>query len=394
MDEAAPRSLQQSKELSDVQIEQIKNSDTIFVASGYRGEGSSPCYGNDISHRGGPKGWIKVSDSKNIILPDFSGNDMYNTLGNIVMDSRFGVSVPLFETGGMIQMSGRASIDYDEQRINEIYPGALRLVVFEIDEVVTIPDRSLPIAWSSNDSEEHTTRKVQVVRKIKESAEVTSFYMRAVDSVELWPFKAGQHLSVILSIGDGKILERSYSLSNLPNSTEYRISVKREPFGQGSRFLHDKVHEGDILEIRKPAGDFVLDNSSNRTSVLISAGVGVTPLLSMLHQSAKSLKGRQVVWIHGARNGDHHAFREEVNGLKQALLGSTSNHVVYSKPLEEDSGHYDSIGRITPDFVANIVPDLTNADFYVCGPAAFTSDLEHGLQQFGVEGRHINFETF
>ena len=396
VDEAAPRSPQRSKELSAVQIGQIKNSDTIFVASGYRGEGISPSYGNDVSHRGGPKGWIKVTDSKNIILPDFSGNDMYNTLGNIVMDNRFGISVPLFETGGMIQMSGRASIDYDEQRIREVYAGALRLVVFEIDEVVTISDRSLPIAWSSNDSDEHNTHKVQVVRKIKESADVTSFYLRPVDGddSELWPFKPGQHLSVILSIGDGKALVRSYSLSNLPNSTEYRISVKREPFGQASRFLHDEVHKGDILEIQKPAGDFVLDNSSDRTIVLISAGVGATPVLSMLHQSAKSLTRRQVVWIHGARNGEHHAFREEVNGLKYASLGSTSYHVVYSKPLENDSAHYDSTGRITPDFVATVVPDLNNADFYVCGPAAFTADLEHGLQQFGVNGRHINFETF
>lgn len=396
LNEGASRSIQRQEELSETQIEQIKNSDTIFVASGYRGQGNSPSYGNDVSHRGGPRGWIKVTDSKVIILPDFSGNDMYNTLGNIVMDNRFGLSVPLFETGGMIQMTGRASIDYDQQHINEIYPGALRLVVFEIDEVVTIADGSLPIAWSSNDSEDDEIRKVQVARKIKESAEVTSFYLRAVggDDPKLWPFKPGQHLPVILDVGDDRVLMRTYSLSSLPYLTEYRVSVKREPFGQASKFLHDKVQEGDVFDIQKPVGDFVLDESSDRTIVLISAGVGATPVLSMLHQSAKSLTRRHVFWIHGARNGEYHAFSEEVIGLKNASLGSTSSHIVYSKPLEDDSAHYDSTGRITPDLVFRIVPDLSRADFYICGPAAFTADLEHGLQQFGVEGRHIKYETF
>ena len=389
----APRSFQRSTALSDLQVDQIKSSSTLFVASGFRGEGRSPSFGNDVSHRGGPKGWINVTDSRTIILPDFPGNDMYNTLGNIVMDNRVGITIPLFETGGMIQMSGRASIDYDQVHINEIYPGALRLVVFAIDEVVTVVDGSLPIRWSSDDNEEDRTRKVQVVQKIKESDQVTSFYLRPVEG-GLWDFKPGQHLPVILNAGDGKVLMRSYSLSYLPDSTEYRISVKRETFGQASRFLHDIVHVGDIIDIQKPAGDFVLDESSNRTVVLLSAGVGVTPVLSMLHQSAKSETGKQVIWIHGARNGDHHAFRGEVQELERATNGRTSSHIVYSMPLEKDSAGYDSVGRITPHLVATIVRDLSSADFYICGPAAFTADLDHGLQQFGVEGRRISYETF
>lgn len=390
---APPRPFQRSAALSDLQVDQIKASSTIFVASGYRGEGNSPSYGNDVSHRGGPKGWIHVTDSRTIILPDFPGNDMYNTLGNIVMDNRVGISVPLFETGGMIQMSGRASIDDDLEHINEIYPGALRLVVFAIDEVVTIVDGSLPITWSADDNEEDKVRKVRVVNKIKESDEVTSFYLRPVDGA-LWDFKPGQHLPVILNIGDGKILMRSYSLSYVPSLTEYRISVKRERLGQASRFLHDKVHVGDVIGIQKPAGDFVLDESSDRTIVLLSAGVGVTPVLSMLHQSAKLQTQRRVVWIHGTRNGDHHAFSGEVMGLERATIGRTSSHIVYSRPLEKDADRYDSVGRITPDLVATIIRDLSSADFYICGPAAFTADLEHGLQQFGVEGRRINYETF
>ena len=387
--------IQRSTELSSQQIDQIKNGDSIFVASGYRGEGDSPSFGNDVSHRGGPKGWIQVKNSKTVVLPDFVGNDMYNTLGNIVMDNRFGVTVPVFGTGGMIQMSGRATIDHDGERAKKVYPGALRLVVFTIDEVVTVGDGSLPITWNTNDEEEKI-RKVQVVHKIEQSADVTSFHFRPVegDDPELWDFKPGQYLPLILDIGGAKVLMRTYSLSGGPDKAEYRISVKREPFGQASRFLHDQVQEGDIIDVQKPAGTFFVDESSSRDLVLISAGVGVTPVLSMLHHFAKSLKTRPAFWIHGARTGDRHAFRGEVKGLQEASPGNVSSHVVYSKPLEEDAGLYDSVGRITPDLLAKIVPDLNNSEFYMCGPAAFIADLDSGLQQLGVESKYINYETF
>jgi uncharacterized protein len=392
---AAPMCIQRSTNLTMEQIEQIKNSDTLFVASGYRGEGDSPTFGNDVSHRGGPKGWIHVADSRTVVLPDFPGNDMYNTLGNIVMDSRFGVTVPLFPTGGMIQMSGRATIDYDEERTNQVYPGALRLVIFTIDEVVTVADGSLPLSWGIN-QEEGNIRKLRVVHKIKQSVDVTSFHLHPVEGSDsaLWAFKPGQYLPIILHTGDGKVLTRTYSLSDIPHKSEYRISVKREPLGQASRFLHDQVQEGDIIDAEKPAGEFVLDETSDRDIVLVSAGVGVTPVLSMLHRSVESMTSRSVFWVHGAKNRDHHAFHGEVLALQQAALGRISSHVVYSKPREEDSGLYDSVGRITSDLLAKIVPDIRSADFYMCGPAVFMADVASGLTHLGVEEKHINYETF
>jgi ferredoxin-NADP reductase/predicted pyridoxine 5'-phosphate oxidase superfamily flavin-nucleotide-binding protein len=393
---AVPKSIERSTKLTMKQIEQIKNSDTLFVASGYRGEGDSPAFGNDVSHRGGPKGWIHVVDSRTIALPDFPGNDMYNTLGNIVMDSRFGITVPLLPTGGMIQMSGRATIDYDEESTNQIFAGALRLVIFTIDEVVTVADGSLPLSWGINNKEGSNIRKLRVVHKIIESADVTSFHLKPVEGTDpkLWDFKPGQYLPITLDAGDGKVLTRTYSLSDVPRNSEYRISVKREPFGRASRFLHDEIHEGDVIEAEKPAGEFVLGESSDRDIVLVSAGVGVTPVLSMLHRSAESMTSRSVFWVHGARNRDHHAFHGEVLVLQQAALGRISSHVVYSKPRAEDSGLHDSVGRITPELLDKIVPDLHNADFYMCGPPVFMADLVSGLTECGVEEKYINYEKF
>jgi len=248
------------------------------------------------------------------------------------------------------------------------------------------------------DKEDQITRKVKVVEKIQESADVTSFYLRPVegDNPELWDFKAGQHLPVTLDVDDGMVVERTYSLSNGPSRSEYRISVKRESFGQASRFLHDKVLEGDVIEVHKPAGSFILNETSDRNLVLISAGVGLTPMLAMLNQHANSLKKRNAFWIHGARDGDHHPFLDEVVGLIDAHPSTISSHVLYSKPTEDDERlkSYDSVGRIASPLLVEIVPDLQCADFYICGPSAFIADLESELEQLGVGSNRVFSETF
>jgi ferredoxin-NADP reductase/predicted pyridoxine 5'-phosphate oxidase superfamily flavin-nucleotide-binding protein len=386
--------IRRSNELSDKQMAQIRESDTVFIATGYRGEGESPTFGNDASHRGGPKGWINMQDSKTIILPDFKGNNHYNSLGNIILDNRVGVTVPIFTTGGMIQMTGTATIDYDVERANSLYPGALRLVIFTIDEVVTVPDGSLPLTWK--DIVEEQTRKLQVVHKIRQSKDVTSFHLRPLhgDDPELWDFKPGQHLPITLDIGEDKVLMRSYSLSMGPDKFEYRISVKREPFGKASSYLHDHIQEGHVIQVSKPAGDFVLDQQSDRDVVFISAGVGVTPMLSMLHKFAESLKTRKAFWVQGARDGDHHAFRGEVTGIQECFPNDITSHFVYSQAREQDKGQYHSMGRVNPELVAKLVPDLNKADFYMCGPAAFMADMETGLQKLGVDPKYISYETF
>jgi uncharacterized protein len=419
------------RHLTKDQIAHIERAESIFVATGYRGVGDDPRFGNDSSHRGGTAGgFLKVGeivmDNHNadqiessslskttnttttlLMIPDYSGNNHYNTIGNLVLDSRMGVSIPLYESGGMIQLSGHADIDWDETAADAAFPGAKRVIVLTIDEVVELPPGSLPLRWSTDDSKQF---QLQVGEKIQESADVTSFhfYPIAGEAPTLPGFQPGQYLPISLQVGPDQSIVRTYSLSGSnSNKQYYRISVKRDPFGIGSRFLHDHVHVGDIVNVQVPAGEFVYqpepeaEAGSNRTIVLLSTGIGATPVLSMLHSFVETLdstSAKKALWIHGARNGKHHPFKSEVNDLKErAGEERLETHVVYSQPLESDenSNNDFTVGRIDLGKVIQMIPNMGNADFYMCGTGAFMADIETQLmQRYGVMENRIHQETF
>jgi len=394
-----------ASELTSNQISILKSAETIFVATGYRAEGKDVRYGNDAGHRGGPAGFLIVKDSKTLILPEFSGNNSFNSLGNIIMDPRMGISIPLFETGGMIQLSGLAELDMDMKRAGETYPGALRIVTFRITHVNNIPSGTFPVRFNVPESNEE--RQLQVTKIVQESANVKSFYLSPQTSDErtgLWEFSAGQHLPISIRTARGELL-RTYSLSGAPQDSEkyFRISVKREDYGQASSYLHDQVQIGDILQVSKPAGDFKIDvtNLGERTAVLLSSGVGVTPILSMLHHFVERGSSNQhAIWIYGARDGSHHPFRDEVETLKNKAHNKgtikLSSHIVYSRPTTHDteSRNYDTKGRIGVELIKNLVPDITRAEFFMCGPGAMTATLEDELISLDVPASAIHFETF
>jgi ferredoxin-NADP reductase/predicted pyridoxine 5'-phosphate oxidase superfamily flavin-nucleotide-binding protein len=437
-----------SQSLRPEQIRLLEQAETIFVATGYRGEGANDVrYGNDASHRGGPAGFVRVSpDGTTITLPEFHGNNHFNSLGNLLLDNHMGITVPLLEQGGMLQLTGTAVVDMDTKRAAALYPGALRLVTLTVTQVNQVLDGTLPVRWNVDSASQQ--RNLRVVAKVPESANVTSFYLEPVLSSSsvsscssssqtcpeleppLWDFSPGQHLPIRLVTTAGD-LQRTYSLSAAPavQANQYRISVKRESQGRASRFLHDQVQVGDIIQARKPAGDFVLSQSqtetnskkkkeaNRRTVVLLSTGVGVTPLLSMLqhlvapsnnsnsNSNTNADDNNKVVWIHGARDGANHAFRDEVNDLTKKAKNTMTNspvavavqtHIVYSRPTEQDkdAGHYDSMGRIDATLVQTLVPDLSHADFYLCGPGGFMASVTEGLEQLGVDPQYIHFEIF
>jgi ferredoxin-NADP reductase/predicted pyridoxine 5'-phosphate oxidase superfamily flavin-nucleotide-binding protein len=420
-----------SKSLRPEQIQLLEQAETILVATGYRGGDGidgDVRYGNDASH---PAGFLQVSpDGTTITMPEFKGNNHFNSLGNLLMDKRMGITVPLLEEGGLLQLTGTAVVDMDTERAAALFPGALRIVTFTVAQVNQVPAGTLPIRWDLELASQQ--RDLRVVAKVPESTNVTSFYFEptefsptsSAEKEPLWDFVPGQHLPIRLVTAAGE-LQRTYSLSAAPTAqaNRYRISVKREPQGKASRFLHDQLQVGDIIQVRKPAGDFVLlepdRNSKNiaddhpRTVVLLSTGVGVTPLLSMLHHlvalygDAKAQAGSleqsasnhdpQIVWIHGARDGAHHAFRDEVDDLDMTSLGCPAllkRHIAYSQPTAQDTGLYDSKGRIDAKLVQELVPDLSHADFYLCGPGAFMANLTEGLENVGVDPKYIYFETF
>jgi ferredoxin-NADP reductase len=235
-------------------------------------------------------------------------------------------------------------------------------------------------------------RRFRVAEVTPESAAVTSFALEPADGKPLAPFQPGQFLTVRADVPGAGKLTRSYSLSAGADPRRYRISVKRE--GACSGHLHTAVEPGDVLELSGPSGAFVLDRSSRRPVALLSAGVGATPVLAMLHALAEERSERAVWWVHGARNGSEHPFREEVRELVDRLPNGRL-HVLYSRPDARDvlGRDHHAEGRIDAAALAalGVPPD---AEHYLCGPAPFLDGLTAGLREAGVQADLIRSERF
>ncbi|MHC0037793.1 NO-inducible flavohemoprotein [Pseudoneobacillus sp. C159] len=242
-------------------------------------------------------------------------------------------------------------------------------------------------------------RNFVVDRKVKESDVITSFYLKPEDANEMATFLPGQYISIKLEVdGEAYTHIRQYSLSDAPGKDYYRISVKREsgsskPNGTVSNYLHDQVVVGDILKVSAPAGDFVLDTSCDSPVVLISGGVGLTPIISMLKTIVEVQPERKVTFIHAAENGKLHALREEVEAI--SALENVKSFVFYASPTKEDreSNRFDQEGYITKDWLEKNIP-VKNTDFYFCGPIAFMKIINRSLKDLGVSEQQIHFEFF
>jgi ferredoxin-NADP reductase/MOSC domain-containing protein YiiM len=204
----------------------------------------------------------------------------------------------------------------------------------------------------------------------------------------------GQFLTVRLPADPGRPpLVRSYSLSGPPGADHYRISVKREPHGAGSQYVHTRVRAGDRLEVAAPRGTFILQ-PGDAPVLLISAGVGATPVLAMLHALAGARSGRDVWWLHGARNRAEEPFAAESRALLGSLPGG-HRHICYSRPGPDDVAgrDYDSAGRLTGPVLASLgLPG--DADAYICGPAGFMAEISAALRELDLPRARIHTEIF
>ncbi len=237
-------------------------------------------------------------------------------------------------------------------------------------------------------------RPMRVARIERETADVVSLYLEQPDRASLPAAIAGQFLVFRLRTRpDGPVLLRNYSMSGIPGAGNYRVSVKREVNGAVSSYLHDQVHAGDILEVSAPRGSFTL-RSGDEPIVLLSAGIGATPVLAMLHALSSVGSSREVWWIYGARNRAEHPFAKESRGLLQRLVNGRS-HIVYSKPNSGDGAgvDYDSVGHVDAPLLDRLRVSH-DADFYLCGPSSFLRDLRAGLKTWGVNSARIHAEVF
>jgi ferredoxin-NADP reductase/MOSC domain-containing protein YiiM len=237
-------------------------------------------------------------------------------------------------------------------------------------------------------------RPLAVAAIDRESADVLSVTMRHPDGQPLPPALPGQYIVLRLRRDGGRPpLFRSYSLSGPLSTERYRISVKIELNGAAGSYLREHVRVGDLLDVSSPRGSFVLQ-SGERPVLLLSAGIGATPVLAMLHALAAARSTRPLLWLHAARDGQHHPFAAEVRRLMPAFTHGRL-YVCYSRP---DSGDrlgedFDATGRLSRTVLGE-VGISKEADAYICGPNHFMADMKEALAALGVAPARIHVEIF
>jgi ferredoxin-NADP reductase/MOSC domain-containing protein YiiM len=237
-------------------------------------------------------------------------------------------------------------------------------------------------------------REMRVANINKESDSVTSFILEPIDGQPLPLFQAGQFVVLRLHLEPDKApVLRSYSLSDLPEADHFRISVKSELNGIGSSFLCNRAREGDVLDVSAPRGSFTLRPSQSPV-VLLSAGVGATPVMSMLHALAAGKSQREIWWIYGARNRVDHPFAEESRSLLKQLSRGRE-YIVYSRPaaIDQVGADFNATGHIDTALLARIGVSR-DSDFYLCGPSSFLQSMRDGLRNWGVLAENVHTEIF
>jgi ferredoxin-NADP reductase/MOSC domain-containing protein YiiM len=237
-------------------------------------------------------------------------------------------------------------------------------------------------------------RQMRVSHIHKESDNVTSFVLAPIDEQPLPVFEAGQFVVLRLLVDPEKSpVLRSYSLSDLPAADHLRISVKSELNGIGSSFLCNRAREGDLLDVSAPRGSFTL-RPSQSPAVLLSAGVGATPVMAMLHSLAAEKSQREIWWIYGTRNRVDHPFAEESRSLLKQLSRGRG-YIVYSRPtaIDQLGADFDTPGHIDTALLEKIGVSQ-GSDFYLCGPPSFLQNMRDGLRNWGVLAGSVHTEIF
>lgn len=264
--------------------------------------------------------------------------------------------------------------------------GVLAGIFIDREEAIYQASEQQPGGWRG-------TREFEVVEKNRESDVITSFVFKPADGGHVLPFKPGQYLGIYLKPDDFEYQEiRQYSLSGAPKADHYRISVKREPQGKVSNFLHNQLQVGDRVQLVPPAGDFYLQASTDTPITLISAGVGLTPMLSMLESLTE--QHASVNWFHAAENGSQHAFADHIKQLC-SQHEQFNSQIWYRIPDESDKaeGRFDHEGLMDLNAVKDMIAD-PRMQFYFCGPLGFMQYIAGQLKTLGVDDARIHYECF
>lgn len=405
-----------SRELDDRARNLIAKADTFFVATyvdrdgGYREV--------DASHRGGRPGFVHVDTDGTLTIPDFAGNQFFNTLGNILCNPRAGLVFTDFATGDVLQITGDAEVITEGPEI-DAFKGAERLWRVFSRKTVWRPS-ALPIRWRPQEegmspnslltgdwqsaekklaamSAAQQWRSFKVVRITEENHLIKSFHLEPADQGGMMSFNPGQHLPIRVNVADqDKPLIRTYTLSSAPSDAHYRISVKRE--GIVSGHLHDHLNVGDTLEARAPAGDFFLQPAIKRPMVLMAGGIGITPMMSIMrHAVYEGLRTRNFrpIWLfYAARSVSDRAFDAELVELVKAAQGNIRIVRVLSDPTgATPRKDYEASGYIDMNLLRAVLP-FDDFDFHLCGPSPFMQGIYDGLRGLNIADKRIHAEAF
>ncbi|KQN54058.1 FAD-binding oxidoreductase [Pseudomonas sp. Leaf48] len=400
--------------LDDAAKSMIAEADTFFVASYVDVDGERSV---DVSHRGGQAGFVLVEGNR-LTIPDFAGNLHFNTLGNLLLNPKAGLLFIDFDSGDLLHLSGRTEIILEGSQV-EAFQGAERLWMFHVEQVVrrpaalalrwrfdgVSPTSLLTGTWAQTKARLQAKalgdqwRPLRVVRIEAESHNIRSIYLEPADDAGLPLFQAGQHLPLRFNIAN-EVHIRTYSLSSAPSDDFFRISVKRD--GQVSTHLHEQIRVGDVMQARAPQGHFTVAPHEHRPLVLLAAGVGITPLLSMLrevvYQGLRTRRIRPTWFFQSSRTLADQPFRPELDRLLDGIGDSVRVLRLLSQPESDarEGEDFDLTGRIDTDLINNMleVEDYDQVDFVLCGPGSFTQGLYDSLRDLDIRDSRIHAETF
>lgn len=401
----------------------LAQADTFFIATRAAELDAASHNGVDVSHRGGKPGFLHLNPDGSLSFPDFAGNRFFNTLGNIEQDSRISLLIPDFASGEALVLKGRARVDWNPQRA-ALIEGAERIVdvvpeqVLHVRDVLPAQARLIELSpslaqtgeWPRSATLPQIFRRLRVTRKIKESASITSFHLTPIapEAETVEAYRAGQSLTLRLSstpsqpLTSGSIpVMRSYSLSQAWHGdlTGYRISVRRDPQGVASRLLHDELLVGDVIEALPPTGDFRLQAAS-APIVLLSSGVGITPMIAMLEErirqvTAGDTEPHEVFFVHVARDDEEQAFADELEAWahKHSWLHL---HIAHSRSPASatSSSRHHSRGRLALSSLMHWLPDMAHSHVYLCGSEGFMRAQYATLMALGLPREQLHHEFF
>jgi hypothetical protein len=373
----------QGRQLDAARQAWIESADTFFVASAH------PEQGVDASHRGGYPGFVKVLNAHRLRVPDYAGNNMFNTLGNFAAYPHAGLVLIDFERGHLLQLSGVPELRWDLTDASGETGGTARYWEFEIE---SWRETVLPVrpGWQfldyspfspqpdSRNGRAQARLELRVERAWLETARVKAFRLVAADGSVLPAFAAGAHLPVRVRDSNGEWAERCYSLASDPaDRTHYRIGVLAEPDGHGgSLYLHHSLRAGDRLQTKPPQNAFPLEPRAGH-SILLAGGIGITPLLAML-QVLKA-KGRSFELHYSARHFRDLAFKQEI----MALAGDRARFYVSGEP-----------GAARLNLQAILANPVPGTHIYVCGPRRMIVAVRELARARRWPAEQIHFESF